>query len=147
MLNDVIVVENRVDLQCVRHVHLMSNAQFDEVCMRRYGIMNGAIATQEGGVWHLRAVHPYRGALDVKAACVEGKVRRLVVWNLEGYVSVKQALFDARTDYRRLFGGEAQFAFARRLPNNIENGHDVGGMTVMSAEWMLERSVAVGCKG
>jgi len=78
---DLIVIEDRVDMQCIRHVHLMANVEFDEACMSRYTAVNGLVM-REAGVWHLRAVYPLRGVIDIPAACVEGKVRRLVVWSL-----------------------------------------------------------------
>jgi len=145
--NNIILIEDRVDLQCMRHLHLMANVQFEPGCLRKYGYISGAIVTQEAGVWHLRAVHPFRGVADIPAACAVGKVRRLVVWHLDGYPLVKMALHDAWREYCRLFGGHPQFAFMRKLPNGIENGHEVSTMTLLEADWMLGRAVAVGGKG
>ena len=145
-MSDVIVVENRVDMQCMRHLHLMSNLEFGRNILRTYGAPNG-IATQEIGVWHFRAVYPYRGALDIACVGIEKKFRRLVVWSLQDYASVQVALRDARQEYCRLFGGEPQYAFMSKLPGGIESGHEFGEMTLLQAEWMLERCVAVGGRG
>ena len=144
-MDEVIELENYVDGQCLRHLHLMSNLEFDQVCMNQYGAVNGVV-TRDVGVWHLRAMHPYRGVIDIPAACKEGKVRRLVAWNLDGCASVRSALQEAWMEYGRLFGGSPQFAFMRKLPKGVGNGHEIGGMILLEAEWMLERCVAVGCK-
>lgn len=141
---DVIVVEDHVDQQCIRHVHLMSNSAFN-CTPAPFPIGKGAV-TQEGGVWHLRVEYPYRGALDFPYACVEGNYRRLVVWSLDGYELIKLALMDAWYEYVRLFHGAPQFAFIKTLPSVVQNGYQIGGMTLMETEWMLEKCVAVGCK-
>lgn len=157
-LGEVIVVEDRVDGQCVRHVHLMSNAPAPH--MAPDGRNLGGEWVKEAGVWHLRASHPFRGALDVHGVCAAGKFRRLVVWSLtpprpspngsprsqfgEGVYTVREALHDAAHEFERLFGGRAQFGFMRKLPRGAEHGMDVGDLTLFEAEWMLERCVAVG---
>jgi len=144
-MDAVIEVVNYVDGQCIRHLHLMSNLEFEPACMSQYAAING-LMTREAGVWHLRAMHPYRGAIDVPAACVEGKARRLVVWSLAGCASVTRALYDAVHEYERLFGGRAQYAFMKKLPKAAEHGMAVGDLILLEADWMLERCVAVGCK-
>ena len=150
-MDDVIVIEDRVDEQCMRHVHLMSNCDFSLTPTTPQGgaarlPLGEGMITREAGVWHYRAEYPYRGALDV--ACINGgaNFRRLVVWNLDGYESVKLALYDAMREFSRLFGGMPVCAFMRRLPTGVENGYEIGLMSLMQAEWMLERAVAVGCK-
>jgi len=143
--SDVIVVEDRVDMQCVRHVHLMSNIEL--ACTQMpFPLARGSV-TREAGVWHYRAEYPYRGALDVGCINNGANFRRLVVWSLEGYDLVKPALNDAWEEYLRLFHGAAQYAFIKEIPAVIQNGHEVMGMTLIEAEWMLDRCVAVGCKG
>ena len=144
-MTDLIVVEDRVDGQCVRHLHLMSNIEFDQACMTRYSAVNGVV-TREAGVWHLRAMHPYRGVVDIPAACVDGKVRRLVAWNLDGCASVRVALQEAAREFEKLFGGRAQFGFMKKLPEPAEHGMEIGDLILLEADWMLEKCVAVGCK-
>jgi hypothetical protein len=143
MMSDVIVIENYVDPQCVRHVHVMSNTPIPNPSPQ-WG--EGSV-TQECGVWHFRAEYPYRGVLDVQAACPSGKFRRLVVWNLQGCDSVKDALISAGVEFERLFGARASFAFMKKLPKVVEHGQDVRDLTLLEAEWMLEKCVAVGCRG
>ena len=144
VMDDIIVVEDRVDAHCVRHVHLMSNS--DPACRDIPFLLERGSVTREAGVWHYRAEYPYRGALDVACVNSEKKFRRLVVWNLDGYELIKPALYDAWQEYLRIFHGAAQYAFVRCLPAKVPNGYEVGGMTLVEAEWMMENAVAVGCK-
>ena len=143
--SDMIVIDDYVDIRCIRHVHVMSNREFAGAQVP-FPLERGAV-TREGGVWHYRAEYPYRGALNV--ACVDGgrNFRRLVVWSLDGYGSVQAALDDAMVEFSRLFQGVPGYAFMRRLPRNVENGHEAGLMMLFEAEWMLQLSIAVGGKG
>lgn len=151
---DVIVVEDRVDMQCVRHVHLMSNTMIADEALWIYGVPQGDDmefkhwkVMLEAGVWNYRAMYPYRGMIDIPAACKEGKFRRLVVWSLIGSPSVRVALQEAAREFERLFGGRAKFAFIKKLPRGVENGMDIGDLSLFEAEWMLASCVAVGFKG
>ena len=154
--SDVMVIENYVDAQCRRHLHLMSNYFVD----RPSASAEGGVLKNESGVWHYRAVYPYRGILDV--ACVENdkKFRRLVVWSLtppptppqmrkstefgEGRWTVRQAISEAESYFWSMFRFRPGFVFMRRLPNGVDIGQDVDGMILFDADWMLDRCVAVG---
>lgn len=141
-MDEIIEIVNQVDGQCMRHLHLMSNREFDRASMTHYAAVNGVV-TREAGVWHLRAIHPFRGVMDVNA---EGwvKMRRLVMWSLDGYPTVKVALHAAAAEFERVFHGRAMYGFVRRLPRGAEHGMDVEDLTLLEADWMLERAVAVG---
>lgn len=161
-MNDVIVVENRVDEQCMRVIHLMSNNELCADAVKRYDAPVGAQAEvkQEAGVWHLRAAWPYRGILDIQP---EGwpKFRRLIVWSLDGCVSVREAISQAIVAFWLVFKFRPGFVFMRKLPSGVENAaplslsatsphleeHKMGGgdeLILLEADWMLERCVAVG---
>lgn len=142
---DIIVLDNYVDPLCVRHVHVMSNLEISANMQLRYAPAGCGSLTREIGAWHFRAEYAYRGVLDIACVGTQKKFRRLVVWNVQGYSSVKMALHDALKEYCRLFGGKPQYAFMLKLPIGIDNGFDVGEVTLMQAEWMLDRCVAVGC--
>lgn len=150
-MNDIIVVEDRVDGECVRHVHLMSNGDFSLTpthpyrALRSLPLGEGKV-TREAGAWHWRAMYPFRGVLDIET---EGgvKFRRFVVWSLEGCESVRVALKQAKAEYERLFGGSPRFAFMRKLPNGVAWFTEFDGLLLLDAEWMLERCVAVGGRG
>src|SRR5512140_3312306 len=119
-MDDVIVVENYVDPQCMRHLHLMSNFFINRPTA---GLERGELR-QEAGVWHYRATYPYRGILDVKAACIDGKFRRLVVWSLAGSGSVREALCQAEVYFWAMFRFRPAYGFLRRLPAGVEHGQD-----------------------
>ena len=141
-MKDLIVVENYVDCQCIRHLHLISNYFID----RPSASFERGVLKQEAGAWHYRAEYPYRGVLDV--ACIGGskKFRRLVVWSLDGCGSVRNAIGYAFIYFWQTFKFQPGYVFLRRLPTGVENGQDVEGMVLLEAEWMLEKCVAVGGK-
>ncbi len=138
MNNDVVIVENYVDHQCIRHLHLMANSSI------ALPFLEKGIITQETGAWHLRVEYPYRGVLDVEAACKHGKFRRLVVWSLEGCGSVRAAIDQAEVYFWTLFRFRPAYGFMKRLPNGAENGQDLDGLILLEADWMLGKCVAVG---
>ncbi len=139
-MNDLIVVENYVDSQCVRHLHLMSNFFIN----RPTACSEQGVLKQEAGVWHYWATYPYCGVLDIACVGNEKKFRRLVVWSLDGYGSVREALGQAQAYFWTLFKFRPGYAFMRKLPAAAENAQDVDGMVLLEANWMLEKSVAVG---
>lgn len=141
-MDEVIVIEDRVDMQCVRHVHLMSNGQDFALTPTPLPLGEGT-STREAGVWHWRWEGPFRGALDIET---EGgvKFRRFMAWSMEGCESVREALGLAAAEYERLFGGRPQFGFMKSLPRGVEPFTEFEGMLLLDAEWMLERCVAVG---
>ena len=140
VLSDVMVIENYVDAQCRRHLHLMSNYFVD----RPSASAEGGVLKNESGVWHYRAVYPYRGILDV--ACVENekKFRRLVVWSLDGCGSVREAICEAECYFWATFKFRPGYVFMRWLPSAAENAQDLDGLVLLEADWMMERCVAVG---
>ena len=145
MMSDIIVVEDRVDMQCVRHVHLMSNAPLPAASpqMAPFGRNLGGEWVKDAGVWHWRAEYPYRGAMDFHC---EGwkKFRRLVVWSLDGCGSVREAMNQAEVYFWTAFHFRPAYVFMRGLPSVVEHGQEVDDLVVLEAEWMLERCVAVG---
>ena len=138
-MDDFIVVEDCVDMQCVRHVHLMSNARLPDL-HPEHGLGNCA---QESGVWHWRTEYPYRGVMDFHC---EGwkKFRRLVVWSLDGCGSVREAMSQAEVYFWTAFHFRPAYVFMRKLPGVVEHGQEVDELVLIEAEWMLERCVAVG---
>jgi len=138
-MNEMIVVEDVVSEDCVRKLHVMSNAP---ISMQ---LPAGATVkqTQEAGVYHLRAEWPYRGVLDIKSDYWP-RPKRLVVWSLIGEEHEVEAILEAIGEFDRLFGHAPGFIFLRRLPSDVEHGKDLFGMVFLETEWMLEKCVAVG---
>jgi len=143
-LSEIIVLENYVDEQCVRHVHLMSNAPIEEAVRLRYANAEVGAMVREIGTYHFRAEFPYRGMLDI--ACVRSakQFRRFVVWNLDGCGSVREAISQAETFYWTHFKHRPGYAFMRKLPNGTPDFWEENDLILLEAEWMLEKCVAVG---
>lgn len=137
----IVIVEDYVDRRCIRHVHIKCDRKFI-VNPRTFPAGKGEM-TEQDATWHFHAEYPYRGYLDIAYAGSEKKFRTAVVWNLEGYTSLKLAFLDARDEYKRLFGRCPQYGFMREMPVKLENGIELGGMIILEAPWMLEKSVAV----
>ena len=144
-MNDVIEVENIVDSNCMRVIHLIANRELDISALHRYGTAAGMIidTRKEAGTWHLWARWPYRGVLDIQAHDWP-KFRRLVVWNLDGCNSVRDAIEKAFMHFWVTFKFQPAFVFMKKLPKGVENAQDCEGLVLLEAEWMLEKCVAVG---
>lgn len=136
---EVIVVEDVVSENCVRRLHLMSNAPIEMSLPAEATVEQ----TQEAGVYHLRAEWPFKGALSIEA---EGwpQAKRMVAWSFDGCMNVTEALMHASVFYEHTFGRTPQYGFLRRLPSGVEEGRETGPLLVFSAEWMLEGAVVVG---
>lgn len=145
MMSDIVVVEDHVDMQCMRHVHWMSNSPTPVPSPNTADadLWRGVQWEKEAGAWHLRTVHPFRGVLDIETGGGV-KFRRFVAWSLEGCGNVREALRQAKAEYVRLFGGSPQFGFMRSLPRGVEWFTEFDGLLLLDSEWMLERAVAVG---
>lgn len=150
-LGEVIVVEDRLDGQCMRHVHLMANEAIEDAILHPYGISPTTANFERGqaaGTHYVKAVTPFRGVWNVDAACGEGKRRRLVVWSLaiggQRWMEVREGARCAAVEFERRFGFASKYVFVRRLPKGAENCMEVEGMILLEAEWMVERAVAVG---
>lgn len=143
---EVIVVVDRLDGQCVRHVHLMSNEEIGHEVLHAYGIVQTTATIEVGkeiGAYFVKASGPCKLVWNVNAAA-DGKFRRLVAWSLVGCDSVREAMRGAARDFERIFGFAPKYVFMRKLPRGTENCMDVDGMILLEAEWMLETCVAVG---
>lgn len=144
-MNDVIELENFLDDDGFRIVHLMSNMALDSDALKAYDAPADAMfeAKKEAGVYHLRAKWLICGPLVINA---EGwpVPKRFVVWHLSLADSVKIALYEANKKYEDVFLERAEYAFIRKLPRGIENGIEVGNLTLFEAEWMVRKCVAVG---
>lgn len=143
----VIVIEDRLDEQCMRHVHLMGNEPIDEAGLHPFGIPSTTAIIERGetaGSHFVKVELPFRGIWNVDAACREGKFRRLVLWHLDGFVSIRDAITRAEYEFAHLFGFAPGYVFIKQLPRGAFHCQDVDGMLLLEVDWMLERSIAVG---
>lgn len=120
-MDEVIEVENYLDDQFVRHVHLMSNSQDFEVSLPA-GVT--PTVTKEAGVYHLRAEWSAREAF---AGTMRGKdriERQIVLWAFNGE-RVSQCIRDAAAEFGRVFSRRPRFAAVRSYPESMGLDVDV----------------------
>ena len=144
------VITNSLSMDGMRFVKLISDAPVSSERMIGF-VARSAVElaqlrcydTSALSIFYGEALWPVREAVDFHC---EGwpKYRRLVVWNLGKYLAETVALHDAANEFERLFGGRASFAFMKKLPKQVENGVEVGDLSLFQSEWMIERCVAVG---
>lgn len=119
VMDEVIEVENYIDDQFVRHVHLMSNSQNIEANLPA-GVT--PTVTKEAGVYHLRASWAAREAF---AGTMRGEDRRehqVVLWALNGE-RVRKCIRDAAAEFVRVFSRRPSFATMKSYPESM--GFDV----------------------
>lgn len=145
-MDEIIVVEKRVDEQGIMRLHLMSNAPIADPSPKSFGFMGREPKIErqiETGAYHLRVEWPFSGPAVMK--CEGWPVPKIfVVWNLDLGESVTRVLYEAANQYQDIFGVRPGFAFIRKMPRGIESGKDVGDLTLFEAEWMVRKCVAVG---
>lgn len=134
-----IIVEDVVTEDCVRRLHVMSDKPM------QMDLPEDATVEQwvDIGVYHLRAVWPFSGMLDIHS---EGwpKPRRLYVQRLLGGQRVSDAVRVAAEAFERATGFAPKYAFVREFPQAAEWGQDVYGCIFLAAEWIPRNCVAVG---
>lgn len=129
-MGEVIAVEDYIDDQFVRRVHLMSNTDGFE-----YPLPEGVEAkvTKEAGIYHLRAEWAVREAF---AGVMIGSDRfdhHVVLWSFDGE-RVSKCIRDAAREFGRVFSRQAQFAAVRSYPESMGLDVDVevdGGAVVL----------------
>jgi hypothetical protein len=147
MMNDeVIILENIINADGLRRVHLMSNIQFElSQIKEQFGGEWEPVVTREVGVYHLRGEWKHEGMTLMSC---EGwpQPKRMALLPLQPGVRISETITKAAF----VFLADAQlwpgYGFVRRLPKGIHNGVEVDGILVFESEWMPEKFVAV-CAG
>ena len=138
-MEEVITVEDVVSEDCVRRLHVMSNAPI----LMRLPDCAQIEQKQEAGVYHLRAEWMFWGMLDIQPQ-EWPRPRRLLVWGLKEGERVSEMIQAVGEMWEKATGFAPKFAWVRRLPKGTEFGQDVFGMILLEAAWMMENAVAVG---
>lgn len=118
-MDEAIEIENYLDDQYVRHVHLMSNSpDFDA------SLPAGATptVTKEAGVYHLRASWAAREAFAGTMRGDDRIERQIVLWALNGE-RVSVCIRDAAAEFAKAFSRLPKFAAIRSFPESM--GPDV----------------------
>lgn len=147
-LSELIVVEDRVDENCVRHVHLMANAPVGENWLDLFGAPEGTRGRQtlETGAHHLRADWPHKGPLEIKAEAWP-QAKRTVAWSLAGCENAREAMRQAALAFTEFYSTWPEMAFLRNMPKGAEFGQavDLGEfeLLVFEAQWAPGKCVVV----
>lgn len=118
-MDDVIEVENYIDGQWMRHVHLMSNDENAEVDLPVYA---SPVITKEGGVWHVRASWAAREAFAGTLRGDDRIERQIVLWAFSGQ-RVSVCIRDAAREFWKVFCRQPDFAAVHEYPEAM--GFDV----------------------
>ena len=138
-MSELIVLENVVEQDGWRRLHVMANAPIDLAGPKDAQVER----TVEAGVHHLVMREPVRGVVDFYLEGSPMGFRRMVLWNFLGYSNAREAILDAARGFERLFGSQPVYGFMKRLPSGVENGQEIGSLYLFEAEWMMSKCVAV----
>jgi len=116
-MDEVIEIENYIDANCVRHLHLMSNVEFgpDDLSLPD-GVPH--TVTKEAGVYHLRASWKAREAFAGTMRGSDRWERLVVLWHIDGKIST--CARDAAHEFMRVFGRVPDFAAVCKIPRAAE---------------------------
>ena len=147
-MNDVIELENRIDEQGMRVVHLMANRPLTATDLIGYWPPEGARVetAREAGVHHLRAEWPYVHIIEVRPG------QQYVLRDIRKGERISEAVGAAVRDYLRAFGHGPQYAYLRRMPRSVPIGYAIRYLgweifLLQADEWLPEGQVAVGEPG
>ena len=147
-MNDVIELENRIDEQGMRVVHLMADRPLTATDLIGYWPPEGARVetAREAGVHHLRAEWPYVHIIEVRPG------QQYVLRDIRKGERISEAVGAAVRDYLREFGHGPQYAYLRRLPRNVPIGYAIRYLgweifLLQADDWLPEGQVAVGEPG
>ena len=148
------ILVNEISQEGMRRVRVISDRRVSEASMLEYvpGAAQGFAKvkcedTSALSLFYGEVVYPAREMVVCRAACIDGRARRLAVWKLvpsEGYrvseiVEFLAEWYFVQTHVR------PQFAFMNKLPAGVESGvWGVEDVVLFEAEWALHGCVMVG---
>lgn len=147
-----IVIENRIDENGIRHLHVMSDKPisdrwrqmlFPENTTRGFVIYQDKLYVDDVRLHHLELAFTAIGIVDVHA---EGwpKFRRMIMRPLVEGDRMSLVIEAAVFEFAKRFHFWPGYAFTHKLPREVENGVEVSDVLLFEAEWMIPRYVAVG---
>lgn len=120
-MDEVIEIENYIDEQWIRHVHLLSNNENAEVDLPVYA---RPVVTKEAGVWHVRASWAAREAFAGTMRGGDRIERQIVLWAFNGE-RVSVCIRHAAREFWRVFCRQPDFAAVNAYPEAMEADVDV----------------------
>ncbi len=140
-MDEIIEIENYVDAQGMRHMHLMSNDEItaDDFENPAWFIPDGVDirVSKEAGVHHLRATWRARQAFAGVMRGSDRHERQMALWALDkgGHISV--GVQEATVLFRKAFGRSPNFAAVRTYPREVDVFYEIeigGGRSVSLLE-------------
>lgn len=127
-MTEIIEVENYIDAEGKRYLHLMSNEEIKVSELEGYGRIPAAASVsskREAGVWHFRAgwlaCGPFAGTLRGS----DRREKQIVLWSFVYSARVSQAIRDGAREFGRVFGRLPHFAAVRSYPEAMGLDPDI----------------------
>lgn len=147
------VLKVEISADGMKTIRMMSNVELSDVQLLKF--VPGAARewakiareTNEMLSLHYSSItYPLREVVDVRAACADGRARRLAVWKLvpEEEYRVREIIGFLVGWYFVQTHRHPEFAFMKKLPAGVEDDMDVCGVALREAEWAMAGCVMVG---
>lgn len=143
-----VVVENSIDLQGVRTVHLMAPQPMSTGLAEQ---LSGGQEPSAVDVWedavhlhHLKVSWRSRGFVELvtRHGPHEGRWR-VMLYELVKGKRVRDALAVATEAYALECGVDPDYAFIRRIPKGADDGVEIGRVFLFEADWVPEGFIAL----
>lgn len=120
-MDGVIEIDNYIDSQWIRHVHLMSNDEKFDIDLPEYA---RPTITKEAGVVHMRASWAAREAFAGTLRGGDRIERHIVLWAFQGE-RVSVSIRKAAHEFWKVFGRQPDFAAMNSYPDAMGLDVDV----------------------
>lgn len=141
-MSGAIVLEHEIDRDWWRRLHVMANTEGELEPFRALIPTVGpgnVVVCKEAGAWHLRGYAPIRARIDLRVPL--GIWPMVAWWVGEGKVST--AMVEGGAAFALAFGLDPVYAFIRQIPARAQEFVEVGGVTLVRADWVPENFIAV----
>lgn len=110
-MDEIIEIENYIDHEYVRHLHLISNL---ETFMVNLPVGVEPKITREAGVYHLRASWKAKDAFAGTMRGEDRRERQIVLWHIDGRLS--ECAREAAREFMRVFCRAPIYAAVWKIP-------------------------------
>jgi len=123
-MDEIIEIENYVDANGMRAMHLMSNGEInaDDFENTAWFIPDGVDVrvVKEAGAYHLRATWRARQAFAGVMRGSNRHERQMALWALEKGDRISSGVHEATVLFRKAFGRSPNFAAVRAFPKEVD---------------------------
>lgn len=140
-MSDLMVLEDVIDAEWWRQLHVMAGSDGALLPYKERVPSWGTVKMRpdEMRLHHLKATWPAREPISLR---VPLGVWPMVAWWI-GDDRVSQAMIDGGEAFALAFGMDPGYAFIRRIPAKAHEFVEVGGITLVRADWVPEHFIAV----